>query len=91
MATTRTIICCRAGKASAVPTQPGWYRWILLGSTCLSQMLALGYMAGSSGMYPIHYEDRFGDRKMAGQIGNVGLAISFLACKSTTALFCSHQ
>ena len=57
------------------------YRWILLASTCMCQLLGIGYMSASVNIYPIYYEDRFGDRKMAGQIGSVGLSLSFLACK----------
>ena len=47
----------------------------------MCQLLGIGYMAASVNIYPIYYEDRFGDRKLAGQIGSVGISLSFLACK----------
>ena len=58
-----------------------WYRWVLLASTCMCQLLGIGYMPASVNIYPIYYEDWFGDRKLAGQIGSVGISLSFLACK----------
>lgn len=58
-----------------------WYRWLVLASTCLCQLLGIGYMTASINIYPIYYEDTFGDRQLAGQIGSVGISISFLACK----------
>ena len=57
------------------------YKLLVLFVACLTQFIRGVFLSGSVSIYPLYYEQQYGERVMSAVIGSILIAVSYLFSK----------